>query len=221
MRVISFLACLALTGAFLAPSRAALADQASSSKPPAEAPPAAAAPGPASAPGAGNVWYGWELLVTDASLGAAAGLAFAVSPRAGAFAGGAAGVGVAVDGPIIHLVHRRYLAAGLSLGMRLLFPVVGAALGAATARCSPPPNDYYPPDPCWAGYSGAAVGFVSGAVIAWITDVAALSWETAPAPDRAAAPTPKASHLRLVPQLATVKDESHRYVVSVGVVGAF
>jgi hypothetical protein len=201
MRTVSFLACLALTGAFFARSKVALADQGSSDKPP--------------------VWYGWELLVTDASIAAASGLAFALSPRTGAWAGGAAGVGYAVDGPIIHAVHRRYLAAGLSLGMRLLFPVVGAALGAASAPCSPPPNDYYPPDPCWAPYSGAAVGFISGMAIAWIADVAALSWETAPSPDRAAAPTPKASHLRLVPQLVTLKDESHRNVVSVGVVGAF
>jgi hypothetical protein len=165
------------------------------------------------------VWYGWEVLAADASVAAFSGLGALAFPNASTGYGAIAGIGYVVDGPVIHLLRRRYLAAALSLGMRLSFPIAGAAIGAGVASCGPPPDNGYPSDPCWASFGGAVYGFAAGMVVALIVDVAALSWDHAPPPGDEAAP--KASHVWLLPRIAAIDDASHRRVVSVGVAGAF
>jgi hypothetical protein len=218
MDAIRFLACLALTVALFARSSAALADQPPTSPPPATV--------PALAPSTRTAWhwYGWQVLVADASLAGLAALG-EVKPLQGEAGVGLAGIGAVgyvVDGLVIHAAHREYLAAGASVGVRLVFPLLGAVIGAETASCGPPPPpseyDYYPPDPCWASLDGAVFGFAGGMLMASIVDAAIFSWERAPAPNATAS---KAAHFSLLPRVAAMDDVSHRRVVSVGVAGAF
>jgi hypothetical protein len=207
------LAC-ALTGALLLQSTPALADEAP------DTPPPSPVPIPAPAPSTHLVWYGWQVFLADASLTGLAALAANVPPDANAGVEALAAIGYVVDGTIIHSAHHRYLVAGLSAGMRVLFPILGAGIGAGAASCDRTPNpDGYPLDPCWAPLAGAVIGFLSGMATASIVDAVGLSWEQVPEPGDATAP--KATRLWLLPQLTAMDDASHHRVVSVGLMGAF
>jgi hypothetical protein len=139
------------------------------------------------------VWYGWQILVVDAS---ALGLTF-LSTRASGAAGTASGVlGVGAylaGGSIIHAVHRRpgAIVAG-SVALRLVLPLLGAFVGAAAAHSAV--------SECESGrassgdgqsltglcglttFGYAAAGAGIGALAASILDVTALAWTPSAAP---------------------------------------
>jgi hypothetical protein len=179
-------------------------------------PPVASAPRP-------WVWYGWQVLIADALAAGVGAIAAPENAHGDAGVIGLAAAGYIAGGGVVHLVHGRYLAAGLSLGVRLLLPVVGALVGSGIASTSCHSGDTspdgYPEDPCWAPLGGGLVGFVSGMVTASVVDIAAFSWERAPAPD--GAPARQATGVWLLPRVVATEDASHRRLVSVGVAGAF
>jgi len=72
------------------------------------------------------------------------------------------GAGYFLGGPIVHMGNEEYGLAGVSFAMRLLFPVVGAAIGGHTSIC--------PPEEWLCGREGAAEGFALGAATAAIAD---------------------------------------------------
>ena len=121
-------------------------------------------PAPTPKPETEAVWYGWQILLLDTTTASLAvgtdGVAYPV---------------FALGGPIVHLAHRHYGRAGISLGLRLALPAIGAAVGVDLAghQCDANPD-------CW-GFeviSGGAVGGLIGMVAASILDMAALSWDS-------------------------------------------
>jgi hypothetical protein len=212
MRARPFAARFALVSALTIPARAALADEAPSSTP------AAAAPQATVAPSTHTVWYGWQVLLADASVvGLTAAGANSSTPGASGLLWFAL-VGYLADGPVIHAAHSQYVAAGLSGGMRLVFPVVGALIGGSATSCSAAQADG------WGGcdfvkLGGAAVGLLGGMLTASIVDVTALAWERPGAPDGAARGNEAGPWV--LPSVATTTDSEHRRVVSVGVAGVF
>jgi hypothetical protein len=212
MRSSSLLACLALAGAapFTAPHVAL-----------AQSPPSPATP----APKTQARWYGWQILASDAVFASLSIVTVATSQGGNVDAEvGLVGLGYLLDGPIIHAIHRRYVASALSVGARLALPLIGAGIGAAAARCPPDipsaQDDYYPPDPCWAPLAFAATGFLTGMIVASIVDSAAFSWEQVPGTADTAKPQATGSFL-LVPQAAMVEDPAHRRAVTIGIAGTF
>jgi hypothetical protein len=84
------------------------------------------------------------------------------------------GVGVyALGGPFIHLGHGRPGAALGSLGIRVVFPFLGALIGGASSK-DRQSDDFHP----------FAVGFLVGVALASATDAIALSSEAAPVVER-------------------------------------
>ena len=124
-------------------------------------------------------WYGWQTLASDAAsfallLGgmAASGQGLYDSgtpPLANAMA--TLGIaGYVAGAPAIHFVHERPLAAAGSIGLRLLLPVLGGALGSGMAQCPPPSGDW---GNC--GLGELALGVGAGVLAAVVIDAAALS----------------------------------------------
>jgi hypothetical protein len=117
-------------------------------------------------------WYGGSVLLADGlSLGLFAGGA-AVTPSL-AIAGAA---GWVLAAPIIHASHAGFGHAAGSLGLRLGLPLLGMLLGAAAVDgCWREPNAS---DACEAGMEVG--GFMLGAVVAEILDVAWLARDEHP-----------------------------------------
>ena len=140
----------------------------------AEAPviePAGVAPGTRAdvAPPARASWYGYQTFSADAT--AVALLLVAAEKNWDAGAIGAVGVYV-LGAPLVHAAHRRPEAAVGSLAMRVLLPLLGSALGGASADCSMRVvND----ENC--DFGGKVMGLVVGTAAAVIIDSAALAWE--------------------------------------------
>jgi hypothetical protein len=154
-----------------------------------------------------------QLALVDAvSLGAAtAGL---VTGREGFGASnllwGVGGVGTFVGGPVVHLVNHEFGLAGVSVAMRLAFPVIGAVIGGRLATCTP--------EQSLCGLDEAAQGFAVGAATAASADNAltALVNATASASERRSTPPPPAVTVRLLPRLVAAPN-----VAMVGVGGLF
>jgi len=120
-------------------------------------------------------WYGWQTLIPD-GVGAALVLG-AFGARDGNAAGVlyATGLGVVgLDGPIVHIAHRRYGVAAASLGLRVGAAVLGALVGGAIAGARPSARS---DEDVPAGLGGVIVGFSLGAVAGAIIDDASLAWE--------------------------------------------
>lgn len=142
------------------PSPQACVPNASASGAPAAVLPAAKAPPP-------SEWYGWQVLVADASslsLGIVGGLGGRSLPAAGL--GAVTYVGVS---PIIHGVHGNAGAALGSLGLRVAMPTGGLFLGAAIG------NGSSRSDQLGGVIVGAFTGAAAGMVLATVIDTTLLA----------------------------------------------
>jgi hypothetical protein len=126
-------------------------------------------------------WYGWQNLAVDggalALSVAAAGVDSSDSPSgsenlAQALLLGAV-VGYGAGGPAIHLVHGHPWKALGSLGLRGGLPVLGGAIGLASATCPPPGGGDY--GNC--GLGELVMGAAAGVVMALVIDDGFLTWE--------------------------------------------
>ena len=86
-----------------------------------------------------------------------------------------------LGGPVVHAAHEQWGNAGLSLGLRLGAPVVGALGGylVGSAACPRDDSDV----PC--SVVGASLGLLGGAATAIILDATLIAYE----PEREAAPS--------------------------------
>lgn len=126
-------------------------------------------------------WYGWQNLSLDGGVIALA-LAAAAVDSSGSASGpqnsaqamllGAA-LGYGAGGPAIHLIHHHPWQALGSLGLRGGLPVLGGAIGLASATCPPPGGGDY--GDC--GLGQLILGAAAGAVIAIAIDDGLLAWE--------------------------------------------
>jgi hypothetical protein len=120
-------------------------------------------------------WYGWQMLLTDAS---------AVGLLAAAVATDSTELGIAslgtylVGGPIVHGLHRREGMAFASAGIRIGAPIVGAFVGASMEDCkggygyADGSGDH---DSC--GATGIGLGILAGAGTAIAIDAAVFARE--------------------------------------------
>ncbi|MBS2013935.1 MAG: hypothetical protein JST00_13680 [Deltaproteobacteria bacterium] len=119
---------------------------------------------PPSEPPTETRWYGWQTLLVDASTVAVAFAAEHPAPPALVFVSGA---------PIIHLLHGRPEAAGMSVALRTLVPAVAALPGLVwMAGCEG--------WGCVPGVLTAVAGAGAGGLAALIVDAAVLAKERVP-----------------------------------------
>ena len=134
----------------------------------------------AAAPARRPSWYGYQTFSADATAIAL----FLVAAERNWEVGAVGAVGVYLLGaPTVHVAHQRPVAAVGSLALRLFLPLLGSALGGASADCSVRVvND----ENC--DFGEKIMGFVVGTAAAMIIDSAAVAWEwKAPAaPERSA-----------------------------------
>ena len=112
-------------------------------------------------------WYGYQTLAADglSLLVALGGL------RADTGVVSTIGMGgFALGGPIIHLVHHNYLAAGGSLALRVGAPFLFGFVGSQMENCGP--NSGW-----FCGVAGAVIGGSLGILTASIIDAAVLAHE--------------------------------------------
>jgi hypothetical protein len=180
------------------------------------APPAAAPSSTATTPVTRTEtrWYGWQTLAVD---GGSLGLGLAASSAGQGGLGAVATLtGYVFGGPIVHAAHGRTDAALGDFALRLGAAAAGAAIGygvgyATFGGCAPGEwlcsRDF-------AGFGGAILGGLGGAVTAVILDASLLGHERV-RNDDAAAPAPRG--VRWTPQVGV----SPRGEPSVGVGGSF
>lgn len=143
--------------------------------------PAGALPLPAPVPAPERRWYGWQILFADAM--AIAG-AFVLSEEALLS-------GYLVSGPAVHTLHGRPAMGAVSLGLRLVLPVVGGLIGYSTASCTE--EEWL----CGLGHLG--IGMLAGAGTAMVIDaVNAFTNEVSPP----AAERSKPRSFAIAPRLA-------------------
>ncbi|MES1186211.1 MAG: hypothetical protein ABUL60_20525 [Myxococcales bacterium] len=125
-------------------------------------------------------WYGWQSLSLDGGVAALSLAALLVgtndSPHSENLSTAlllGAVVGYGAGGPAIHLIHHRPWQALGSLGLRAGLPVVGGALGLASATCPPPGGGDY--GNC--GLGELILGAAAGTVLAIALDDSILAWE--------------------------------------------
>jgi hypothetical protein len=165
------------------------------------------------APGTG---YRLQVIAADAlSVGAVlAGFAidnYAHTPRVPQVLAAAGLGGYALGGPIIHMQHRQSYRGAISLALRVGLPIVGAAVGAWSATCTP--GEWF------CGVSEGVAGFAIGAGAAMVIDSAFIvpsSDSATPEPAHAAAAARPSAVLRLAPRLVATPD-----VTMVGLGGSF
>jgi hypothetical protein len=158
-------------------------------------------------------WYGWQIIIPDAvgvSL-VAAGIAGQFDSTGGTALGVSALAILSLDGPITHIVHRRYAIAAASLGVRVGGAVLGAIIGGVAASGGNNKSDEDVPP----GLAGAIFGFGIGAMAGMIADDAGLAWEKVPV-SQPQASSPGTFHLALA--LAPIAGPTQR---GMGVVGTF
>lgn len=130
-------------------------------------------------------WYGWQTLLSDATAVGLLGIAGAsrnpdwLVPSGVVYGAGA---------PAIHLAHGRLGAAVGSLALRVWVPLVGSGIGLVAAHCSPTPGDEDGNGSC--ALTGAVYGFIVGAGVAMVLDMAVLSWEPSKPETQEAPPPP-------------------------------
>jgi hypothetical protein len=120
-----------------------------------------------SKPAADN--YGWQVAATDATLLGAAFTGFSLEGRDASIDYVASntlmavgGIGYFVGAPIVHLAHKRYGRAGVSIAIRTGLPMALGAFAAQFATCSP--------QALFCGMDEFATGFAVGAVAAAVVD---------------------------------------------------
>jgi hypothetical protein len=121
-------------------------------------------------------WYGSETLLFD---GAAATLWLGAVPASGVWENTLTSFGSIgfLFGPLgVHLAHHRTGAAFGSLGLRLVFPVIGFAIGARQATCQPDRSRFS--GDCRLDVTPAITGALIGAAVASAIDSSAIAYET-------------------------------------------
>jgi hypothetical protein len=119
--------------------------------------------------------------------------------------------GYALGGPFIHMEHHRSYRGALSLALRVGLPIVGAAVGAWSATCTP--GEWF------CGVGEGVAGFAIGAGAAMVIDSAFIvPWSDSATsePARAATASRPSPGLHLSPRLVATPD-----VTMVGVGGFF
>jgi hypothetical protein len=146
--------------------------------------------------------YHLQMLAVDAASVASALTGFAIegdhqyNPRVSEVLRGAGMGGYALGGPIVHLAHRQYGRAGISLALRVGLPILGAAVGAWSATCHP--------DEWFCGVGEAVAGFAIGSAAAIGIDNAFVVPSAGPStvdPGPVAATAHPSAGLRLAPRL--------------------
>jgi len=112
----------------------------------------------------------------------------------------AGGVTYALGGPVVHLTHGNYGRAAISLGLRVLLPIVGANIGVAFSSCD---NHQTFANLC--SVDGMAAGFLVGAATAAAADnLLVTPWTIA---GGEAAP-PKPTALTVSPRIVATQDRA-------------
>jgi hypothetical protein len=153
-------------------------------------------------------WYGWQILASDAAAALSILGAEAIRTGPGAVVLAVHGLGAWYLGPpVIHGFHRNRGGVWGSLALRVLFPLVGAAIGMALPSCSS--ADGRSGDSslgaivCRAGFgSNAGIGLVVGILSTTALDAAALSWDKDGPPPKSDDSAPRA--MRAAPMVAVV-----------------
>jgi hypothetical protein len=185
----SWFGVLCLT-VLLLTSRAALAREPGPPPPIAAGRPALLAPAPSGADAAAppaRRWYGASIVATDL---AGLVLFFSLTPIDDQLA--PIGLGLwAGGGAVTHAVQGRFAVAGLSLGLRLAGPAVGALVAGEICQATMDESDRESQFPC---FGALALGLGAGALTAMIVDYA-LAREPVPGGARSlafgAAPRPE------------------------------
>ena len=140
------------------------------------------------APTDGGSNYRWQVAATDAAVIGAGVAGFALEGRDGAlgYVPSNALMGIGIGGyflgaPIVHLVHREYARAGVSLLVRVGLPIVGGAIGARFATCTP--------DQFLCGLDEMGKGMAVGAVVAAVVDSVLITSDRTPAAEPERIPT--------------------------------
>jgi len=122
------------------------------------------------------------------------------------------GIGYFVGAPIVHIAHKRYGRAGVSLAIRTGLPMALGVFAAQFKSCNP--NDLF------CGLDEFATGFAVGAVAAAVVDstlIAPWSSKSAAEPEPPVAATPRApARLSVSPRLVATPD-----IAMLGVGGQF
>lgn len=140
---------------------------------PDRAPPVAALP-----PAVSRRWYGWQIILTDASA-----VTLTVAGALGE-ADGLVTLGVLsylFGPPIVHFAHRNVGRGFGSLGLRLGAPFVGALLGVAVANCSEGSD--------FCGMPEVAVAMTAATLTAVVVDAAVLAYDVEKKPRRTWTPS--------------------------------
>lgn len=119
-------------------------------------------------------WYGHELLIADAASTSVmlVGAGLDSAPLALSGIGG-----LAVAAPVIHFAHDRPAVGLLSLGMRVLFPVMGAGIGYAAAGPCHDQGTSLLGDCFLHGYGEAVAGSMIAMGVASVIDASFLAVE--------------------------------------------
>ena len=172
-----------------------------------------------SKPAADN--YGWQVAATDATLIGAAFAGFSLEGKDGSLnyvpsntLMAVGGIGYFLGGPIVHIAHKRYGRAGVSIAIRTGLPIFGGAIAARFATCNP--NELQ----LLCGMDEFAMGFAIGAVAAAVVDstlIAPWSSRSAAEPEPPVAVAPRApARLTISPRLVATPD-----IAMLGVGGQF
>ena len=135
----------------------------------------------------------------------------AYSPRVSDVLLGAGVSGYVLGGPIVHLAHRQYGRAGISLALRVGLPMLGAVVGLSTASCRP--------DEWFCGVGQAAAGVAIGSAAAMVIDnmfVVPSAHHSSLDPAPVAARARPSAALRVAPRLVAAPN-----VAVLGVGGQF
>ena len=169
------------------------------------------------APAADN--YAWQVAATDATLMSAAFAGFSLEGKDGSLnyipsntMMAVGGIGYFLGGPIVHIAHKHYGRAGVSLAIRTGLPMAFGVVAAQFKSCSP--NEIL------CGLDEFATGFAVGAVTAAVVDstlIAPWSSKSTAEPEPPVAVTPRTSaRLSLSPRLVATPD-----IAMLGVGGRF
>ncbi len=183
-------------------------------------PPAAADPDDSPPPGDGPAhdsgetrWYGWQVLVADASSVAVAALGSGTNTPALGWLGIG---GMFLASPIVHGFHDRWGALGASLGMRLGLALVGGVIGVAVAPPCDSSGSFLGPLVCSLNQAAYGIyGASAGLAVASAVDVIGLSWE------HVHVRRTDTSGLQLTPLLRFSRAEGRVGGATVGVAGEF
>jgi hypothetical protein len=167
---------------------------------------------PARDPGEAR-WYGWQVLVADASSVAVAVLGSATNtPVVGWLGIG----GVFFASPIVHGFHDRWGAAAASIGLRLGLALVGGVIGAAVAPPCNSSGSFLGPLVCALDTEAYGLyGASAGLAVASAVDVVGLSW------DHIRVRRTDTNGVRLTPLLRLSRAEGRVGSGTVGVAGEF